>query len=689
MDVKELTNLLTTSATMANQRNFIPWWEDDFENCIYRYDIFRKDMVAEAENCVAQCPKETLLASAGICGDYGLTLLHLLVWHNFYDAVKSALDDGRVSGEDVNLTDEKGFGLTPLLLACCRGNLDMVSLLLEHGADVSLSDRRGMNAFHFLAYPRVEGLVNTRTDKTAVQRGAIARLLTCDINQKDQDGFTPLVRLLISSASGYTWPLTEVFLDKGAGVDYMDENGNSLLMLAMKNNHVTATLRLMQRHKELVCKANAEGVTPIQYAGKWRNDGFCLALADCGAAPADTIPMDMANLSRITSNAFCTPSRDDMDGISLALYLTERLIAGVDPDDDDEVGYVMGIFHNALMSDPQFRVLDMCRNAGLEFTVPVHFHGSITCLRDECLGVGYGTAVIRKLLDMGVDMDAGVVKGRTPACMIASKEGGRGMFQKSDDYFREAAELLSVESMEQLNEDGMAAVHMAAKNGHIGMLAAMIEKGVDVNLLEDSPARPGTTPLHEACTYGHADAVKLLMDAGADDTIRNSAGETPAHCAVQSRRFGRDLTNEEREKVLKQLKNLDIPGENGRTPLMLTQLLNLTAPKDLFPVFREKGVDINRTDNWGMTALMIHAGNHCYKDVVKMLMQAGADIHIADNAGNTVLYYALKYGDAGTARYLIKKGADYNRPNNQGETPVQIAVEKGMDTVLELMTDIE
>ena len=28
------------------------------------------------------------------------------------------------------------------------------------------------------------------------------------------------------------------------------------------------------------------------------------------------------------------------------------------------------------------------------------------------------------------------------------------------------------------------------------------------------------------------------------------------------------------------------------------------------------------------------------------------------------------------ARFLIKKGADYNRPNNEGVTPVQMAVEK-------------
>lgn len=678
MDVKELTELLVESSEKFNQARFIPWWEGNHKDAIYRYDVLEEKTIKEAEECLAECGKEALLSPVG---GAGLSLFHLLVWHNFYGAVEKMLSDGRIEGEEINLPDGKGHGLTPFLLACVRGNLAMVRLLLEHGASDAQWDERGMNAYHFLAYPRFENDLLTIDFKclenSVEQRGKIARLLTCDINRKNNAGLTPLEQLLSTQySSGYTWPLTEIFLEKGADTGYVDEDGNTLLMMARKNNHVTAAMKLMKQCPEMVNAADGQGMTPIVHAAEYRNQAMYIALKDHGASPAPQ--MDLFPLEQITSNCFGNVSSDNKDSLSLALYMTGKLIKQLDPDDEDELGEITGILHNALVSDPEAHVLDACREAGIDFTASLHYHGEILCLRDECLRIGRGMGIIRKLAELGVDLERAVVGGRTPANILADLEWSRDSGEEAD--YAGAAKLFSRESMEQTDNQGRAAIHNAAENGHQEMLRVMIEKGVDVNLTTDEPGEAGMSPLHLACINGHADVVKLLMDAGADDTMKTLKGDTPAHLALMEKGYGRKLETEQRAGVLKGLKHLDLPDEHGRTPFMLLK----GQTRELLPLFLESGVDVNHPDNEGMTMLMLHT----VKDVAKELIRAGADVNMADNEGNTALHYALKNCNAEGARYLIRKGADYNRPNNEGETPVQIAVEKGMDTVLELMTDL-
>ena len=351
----------------------------------------------------------------------------------------------------------------------------------------------------------------------------------------------------------------------------------------------------------------------------------------------------------------------------------------LDPDDDDEFGEITDILHNALIADKDAHVLTLCKEAGFDFTEPVYYHGDALCLRDECLIPCYGIGVLQKLSELGVDLDEAVVNGRTPANLIARQSASRD--SQSEAYFEQAAAFFSGESMAQLDSFGEAAIHHAAREGHTGMLKIMIEKGVDVNLSKDAPAPAGTTPLHEACAYGHADAVKLLIEAGADDTMKNLDGETPAHIALMHKKSGSPLNRDERVQLLRELTHIDIARNDGRTPLMLLGIND----EELIPLFLERGVDVNRTDNQGMTAMMLRP----HKEFIKPLLKAGADISLADNDGNTVLHHALKESSQETARYLIKKGADYNRPNNEGETPAQIAIEKGFDGVLALMTKIE
>ena len=686
MDIKELTEKLLQSAE-GNRGKYVPWWEDDFENCIYRYDIFSKEDIQNVEESVKTWERSQLFAPVG---SLGFTLFHLFVWHNFYDIVEQILED-KPEYEEINCTDSKGKEITPLMLACCRGNLAMVQLLLNHGADDTRCDARGRNAYHYLASPVIKGLTNDyRCLVNGLnQREDIARILGEGIHKKDEEGMTPFVRMLHEKNTNCSWALTDVFLEKGAGTDYIDENGNTLLLTAIYNRHMTAALRLME-NSDMVNQENKEGKTPFQLALDCRNDELCMALKDYGAKQQwEKSRMPMSELSRITSNAFARTSPEERDYISMALYLAKKLIGQADPDDDDDMKSIEGILYNALLHDEKCQVLDICNAAGIDFTAPVYYGGSVTCLRDKCLGGNYGVKTIKKFIELGVDMNEALIQGRTPANIVASQQKRTMLFGEKDDYFQKAAEFFTKESMEQVDNQGTTAIHQAARNNHAEMLQVMIDKGVDVNIAEDEPAEAGNTPLHTACIYGSAECVRLLEACGGDDAIQNVKGETPAHYAVMKKKFGGDLNQQQRENVLKELKNLDIARNDGKTPVMMLQYMDINTNMDLLPIFLEGGVDVNHTDNEGNTALTLNTYNQCYKGVVKELIRSGANVNAADNRGNTALHYALEYGSQETARLLLKKGADYNHANNKGVTPVQLAVEKGYDTVLELMTDIQ
>lgn len=61
------------------------------------------------------------------------------------------------------------------------------------------------------------------------------------------------------------------------------------------------------------------------------------------------------------------------------------------------------------------------------------------------------------------------------------------------------------------------------------VLEALLANGAMIDAVE---TRTGRTPLHVACQYGHPDAVRLLLAAGADRSIRDYAGSTPHDLAV-------------------------------------------------------------------------------------------------------------------------------------------------------------
>ena len=382
---------------------------------------------------------------------------------------------------------------------------------------------------------------------------------------------------------------------------------------------------------------------------------------------------------------FSDPKNEEYIDKSLTLF--EMLLRKVDQDEDDEMEMVIEAADKIIgWEGPVEKVLELMAQAEVNFTEPRYYQRELTNLRDYLLEHRLSTRLVGKMAELGIDLNEALIKGRTPAYIIASKQRmtgwGTNANEAEESYAKLVEEYFSVESMEALNAQGTSAAHEAVRHDHHEMLEAMLKKGVDVNVTEDQPQVAGTTLLMTACAYGFPKTVKMLMDAGADDSLRNVEDETAAHMAVSVKVRFKKISNEERVEMLKCLNHVDIPGKNGTTPLMAAQNYDLHASYILTPIFIEKGVDVNRADNNGNTALMLHAEWYCDKEVFKAMVKAGYEVNARNKAGNTVLHYAMKNKSSEVAVYLIKKGADVNIANEKQVTPMQIAVEKGMDEVL-------
>jgi len=68
-------------------------------------------------------------------------------------------------------------------------------------------------------------------------------------------------------------------------------------------------------------------------------------------------------------------------------------------------------------------------------------------------------------------------------------------------------------------------------------------------------------------------------------------------------------------------------------------------------------------------------------------VQAGVPVDLTDAAGNTLVMLAAYHGHAGAVTRLVELGADVNRLNDRGQSPLAGAVFKGEDFVVSVLVD--
>lgn len=697
----------------SNRNIYNLWWESD--GMFYAYEC--KIATEEQNNMIMEKGGTLTGEEATTLDRYGLSILHYAVWHNFYDLVKQLIE----KGADVNVattdttasTSYKSMvGATPLHIAAFLGNLKLVKLLLESGADVNIKDAQGKSPLHYLMLIKREGMIENTYAQWHVtdQKAEILPMLKCDINEADNNGEPPLMTLLSNSYAPIIQSLLGPVIEQGADTTVISADGKTPLMLAAANGSVTATLKLAENAENINQQDNDKN-TALHLALKNHNNEAAYIILEMGGdveaangegeTPRTLIEngwdenlkkllqgkrgMKQEDIARLAQRTFFNCNSDDTDKAPFGVYLVKKLLKEIDDDDDDEVEVLFDIAESVRTECCAEDIVEAIYDAGFDFNKPYVLRSATETLRDKILEYCWNPNVVRKMAELGIDLNGSYLKGRTAAYIVALQPAADRSFEKEREKFGNVAEYFDVASAEELSADGMTAMHYAAKNNHVNMLRIMIGKGANVNVTEDAPAVIGATPLHEACLLGNKDIVKLLMDAGADDSLATKDGETPAHFIVQEKQRYKPVRSEDRLAIIKELKNVDIQRSDGKTPVMLAQNLSYSDASEVTMTLLDMGVDVNKTDNNGNTLLHVHLDRSSDKDVVKEIIKAGADVNAKNNEGNTPLHIALDDGNDMMARLLIKKGADYKTPNGKGETGMDIAVAKGMETVLELM----
>jgi len=227
--------------------------------------------------------------------------------------------------------------------------------------------------------------------------------------------------------------------------------------------------------------------------------------------------------------------------------------------------------------------------------------------------------------------------------------------------------------LELLDEGGQSALRMAVKQCHVKCITSLCDWGQKVNIRDYHHA----TPLHLAAGNGDHAAMRLLLDFDAEKDALDVEERSPLHAAVRSGNAGcvRLLIDLEAR--------VDLVDTSGWTVLLwAVHDQNL----EIAHLLLQFGADPNPVTSGERTPLLIAAHESC-EELVRLLLDHGADRAAADatNRGMTVLHYSSCQGHTDLVRLLIDAGANLNTPDSKGYTALHLAAEWGELEVVRIL----
>ncbi len=706
-----------------------------------------------------------------------------------HDAVKKgdAVTVDRLLKKDhdlVNLPDDD-TGMAPLLVAVDEGNLEMVTKLLKAGAQVNAKSDDGTTAVlraaaitnhagfkdvlsRLLAFYRSspgaervtlrEGLrtfwvsVTPAPEEEAARLAILRLLVTWGGNLKDTlplSKSTPLhvaisfsnlgaVEFLIEKGADVSAPAMGSLPIHAAALRGKEEVVKALLSGKAEINasHVgsgarplhfavvngdMATIRLLLEHGANVNAVNKSGA-PALHASTWSDEIFNLLL-EHGAHPNMKQSEGTTTLHKACQEGSTSlvekliPQQRDLearDGANFTpllnaaeagrLDLIKLLVAaGANLKATDQTG--RGALHLTAGSQ-NFEAVQFL----VEQKLNIHelSDNGITAVMEAA---GYGRLeTVKFLLQSGARVDGTETKSKQTALMVASfgpkirDEMPVRISAPMADFVEVVALLLkNGAKVSATDSEGKTALHHAAAGGNTEAIKLLIERGAEV---DPKDTLYGRTPLHNAAYSGNAETAAVLLAHGADISAADNAGFQPIHAAAR----GGNLP------VLKFFleKGADIAAteSHGGTPL---HLATMEGKLDAVRLLLELGAPVGKPDQFKNTPLAI-AATSGYAGIVRVLLENKAPVNSVDMLGNTALHAASIVRIEGNdfkrsadipldgqlsaeqaiqkstpeaklkiVKLLLERGAKPHMKNLEGAAPIDAAIRFGTPEILHLL----
>ncbi len=310
------------------------------------------------------------------------------------------------------------------------------------------------------------------------------------------------------------------------------------------------------------------------------------------------------------------------------------------------------------------------------------------------------------LIDAGADVGVANRNGSTPL-WLAATSGHAEMIRTLLAGGADANEQLPL---------GRTPLMIAARTGNPEAVAVLIEYGADVNARESSR---GTTSLMWAADQGHADVVAALIDAGADVSATSAPASRNARNNIGKENDPRGAVRRQVESIIRAQQAEDgfsqpvsgLPGQLQREQDGGDDDGDAAGDGEAAQSDDADAQDAQAADNDGAAAAgnadaatqearpgdadfqgfdrpdddgdadggrftpLVYAARSNALDVVRQLLEAGADVNQVTGYGWSPLLAATQNRNYQLGAFLIENGADVNIANDGGWTPLYLATD--------------